>query len=624
MFSDFRKAFGELFSTTRGRSEVSGMLLLMALLPVSELVVTRMFSHLILRDHPQEMYAREPHAFLRSAGIFFLAFALSRGLHHLVRLNRVRIFRRAFDASAEQRPASKEAWSWAGAFELSTAMVGLIQVAAFCGLFFWVSPIFGIANLVIVTGVMSTIAFIYRHQLTAQMTWLGSGKPPGQGEVGMRVGRRIRDAELGAVVASFAMACSLGAVLFTAAKGKVGGADAFVLFIGLRMLYSQVGNVSASAMRFARVKARLANAAVKGGLMVPDPDDEFDMDDIIEDGEEAEDPGALRPAEPTPHRTRLVAQMMAAGQRGDLELVGTFGERLSRNVVPMDSETQAMGAAEAFAHYAGAADDRQPLALMWWARPFPGAVGNWLSPLVLRGVADRALFFQRPGAETPDTHLVMIGSIASSIQKTSIVAGTGALNAEVEIEPKAEYVSVRGPLTAEALFSGGGPKVTSFGDPTLLTSRFIPLDNVQPNGRLAFVRHISHADLELHLDHAMDEFSPLASSPPAIKQLVRTLAAYDGVVTSDFSTMAVCHSYGIPVAPITFDGRDDLRFVFKDYSRGAGFETDVEPRVVGQDLRKQTWADQLVARTVEVAKLDEIQASVSHAVSLFLDQVAGV
>src|SRR5689334_12098975 len=212
----------------------------------------------------------------------------------------------------------------------------------------------------------------------------------------MRVGRRIRDAELGAVVASFPMACSLAAVLFTAAKGKVGGADAFVLFIGLRMLYSQVGNLSASAMRFARVKARLATSAVKGGMMIPDPDDEFDMDDIIEDGEDAEDPGDLRPAEPTPHRTRLVAQMMAAGQRGDLELVRTFTERLSRNVVPMDSEYQAMGAAEAFAHYANSSEDRQPLTLMWWARPFPGAVGNWLSPLVLRGVADRALFFQRP------------------------------------------------------------------------------------------------------------------------------------------------------------------------------------------------------------------------------------
>lgn len=620
MFQDFRKAFGELFSTGRGRAEVSGLLVLMALLPVSELVVTRMFSHLILHD-PTGKFEREPHAVIRSGIIFFIAFGLSRALHHIVRLNRVRVFRRAFEASEEQRPASKEAWSWAGAFELSTAMVGLIQVAAFSGLFFWVSWQFGVPNLIIVAGVMSLIAAIYRRQLKAQMTWLGSGKPPGQGEVGMRVGRRIRDAELGAVVASFAMACSLGAVLVLTIKGKVAGADAFVLFIGLRMLYSQVGNLSASAMRFARVKARLATTAVKGGMMIPDPDDEFDMDDIVEE-DEVEDVEELQPAKPTAHRTRLVAQMMAAGQRGDLELVKTFGERLSRKVVPMDTETQAMGAAAGFAHYAGSEDDRQPLTLMWWARPFPGAVGNWLSPLVLRGVADRAVFFQRPGAETPDPHLVMIGSIASSIQRSSIVAGTGALNAEVALEPSATYVSVRGPLTAEALARAGGPTVAAFGDPTLLTSRFIPLDRTEPNGRLAFVRHISHADLSLHTDHAMDEISALASTPPEIKEFVRTLATYDGVVTSDFSTMAICHSYGIPVAPITFEGRDDLRFVFRDYSRGAGFETEVEPEVVGHDLRRVTWTDKLVSRTPDAAKLDEIQGCVAHAVAEYLDRVA--
>jgi hypothetical protein len=591
----------------------------MALLPVSELVVTRMFSHLILHD-PTGKFEREPHAVIRSGIIFFLAFGLSRALHHIVRLNRVRVFRRAFEASTEQKPASKEAWSWAGAFELSTAMVGLIQVAAFSGLFFWVNGFFGLANLFIVAGVMSMIAAIYRRQLKAQMGWLGSGKPPGKGEVGMRVGRRIRDAELGAVVASFAMACSLAAVLYFTIKGNVGGADAFVLFIGLRMLYSQVGNLSASAMRFARVKARLATTAVKGGQMIPDPDDEFDMDDIIED-EEVEDVEELQPAKPTAHRTRLVAQMMAAGQRGDLELVQTFGERLSTKVVPMDSETQAMGAAAAFAHFAGSHDERQPLSLMWWARPFPGAVGNWLSPLVLRGVADRAVFFQRPGAETADPHLVMIGSIASSIQESSIVIGTGALNADVSVEAKADYVSVRGPLTAEALVKAGGPKVEVFGDPTLLTSRFIPLDRTEPNGRLAFVRHISHADLDMHVDHSMDELSALASSPPAIKEFVRTLARYDGVVTSDFSTMVVCHSYGIPVAPITFEGRDDLRFVFRDYALGAGFDEDVAPTVVSSDLRKTTWTDLLVPRTVESARLDDIQESVVHGVQRYLERI---
>ena len=88
------------------------------------------------------------------------------------------------------------------------------------------------------------------------------------------------------------------------------------------------------------------------------------------------------------------------------------------------------------------------------------------------------------------------------------------------------------------------------------------------------------------------------------------------------STMAICHSYGIPVAPITFDGRDDLRFVYKDYSRGAGFDSDIEPDMVSHDLRQVRWADKIVARTPDPAKLDEIQEAVAHAVAVYLDRVA--
>jgi hypothetical protein len=611
VFGDFFRALSELFTDRRSRLEVSGLLLTMALLPVSELVVTRMFSQLIL--HGPERFDRDPNGVVVDGSIFFLAFALSRAIHHVVRLNRVRVFRRGFDSSGRQHPASREAWSWAAAFELSTAMVSLIQIAAFCLLFMWFDLGFGAANLVIGGGVLWLIALIYRRQLAHQLTYLSEGTMPGSTAVGERVGKRIRDAELGAVVASLAMAFSLAVVLYRAVHGSVGGADAIVLFIGLRMMYSQVGNLSASAMRFARVKARLT---VGQSVGVVDPEDEFDDPD-----EEIEDVEDLQPARPSTHRAQLVGQMIVAGQRGELDQVQRFGARLGSGVAPTEQEERAQQAAEAFALLAASFDDRMPLSLMWWARPFPGSVGNWLSPLLLQRLSGRAVLFRTPASSERSPHLVMIGSLAGSAHRDSIVIGTGALNADVAVDPLATYLSVRGPLTADALHKAGGPAVDAYGDPTVLMSRFIPVERTAANGRLAFVRHVTHADVPVKPAGHMDELSPLASRPEDIETFLRTLATYEGVVTSDFSTAAICHSYGLPCAPITFDGHSDLGFVFRDYALGLGLGEDTAPAVVDPDLGRVRWDDLLVTRTVAAITLDAVQHAVERGVATYLERV---
>ncbi|WP_183407734.1 hypothetical protein [Nocardioides marmoriginsengisoli] len=610
MFGDFLRAFGQLFSHGRSRWEISGLLLTLAMLPVSELVVTRMFSHLIING--PHRYEVDPEGVIRSALVFFVAFALARALHHVVRLSRVRVFRRGFDNSGEKRAASQEAWSWAAAFELSTALVALIQLAAFCILFAVVDLGSGLANVVIVGAVLSVIAAIYRRQLDHQVRYLTEGHASGGTAIGDRVGKRIRDAELGAVVASLAMALSLGVVLYRALRGQIAGADAIVLFIGLRMMYSQVGNLSASAMRFARVKARLT-AGPRGSAVV-DVDDELDeLADLTEDEE-------LPPALPSAHRTQLVNQMLLAGQRGALDEVQRYGARLSVTRVPMESEINAQRAAEAFAELATSGDGRLPLSLMWWPRPFPGASGNWLSPLVLRQESGRPVIHQRPTALAAEPHLVMIGSILGSVQQHSIVVGTGALTAEATPDPRATYLSVRGPLSAAVIRDLGGPAVDAFGDPTVLASRLFPVWRTGSNPRLAFVRHLSHAGVPIRLAEEMDELSALVSRPQEVEGFVRTLATYAGVVTSDPGVAALCDSYRIPHATIAFAGKDDLGFVFRDYALGVGLPV-LAPTVVDPDLGTVRWSDVLVSRTIEESRLDEIQASVHQGIASCLDLV---
>jgi hypothetical protein len=56
------------------------------------------------------------------------------------------------------------------------------------------------------------------------------------------------------------MVLVLAAVLVRALQAEITSADAIVLFLGLRLLYGQLGVLSAGIMRFARASAR------EGGL----------------------------------------------------------------------------------------------------------------------------------------------------------------------------------------------------------------------------------------------------------------------------------------------------------------------------------------------------------------------
>ncbi|KQT94495.1 hypothetical protein ASG49_06405 [Marmoricola sp. Leaf446] len=612
MFRDLLGAFTGLFTERRSRLEVAALLLTMAMLPVTELLVTRMFSQLVL--HGAERLETGRTALLLAGAGFFAAFALSRALHHVVRLNRVRVFRRGFESSQTARPRHQEAWSWASAFELSTASVALIQVVAFCLLFVWLDPLFGVVNIGIGAAVLALVAVIYRRQLARQLAYLAEGRDTATG-VGERVGRRLRDAELGAVLASLAMALALALVLLRAVTGSIAGADAIVLFIGLRMMYSQVGHLSASAMRFARVEARLT-AGGRGGDADPDPDDETDGDDE----EDADDEAAraefdLPPANPTPHRARLVRQMLQAGQGGDLPQVEAYAARLRATARPRQQELDDQEGAEAFAHLAAPAERAGALPVLWWPRPFPGTADNWLAPLLVRRVGGHPVTYQKPAVATERPHLLVSGSVLSHAQRSSVVVGAGVAWPDERPAPDAHYLGVRGPLSAEALRRAGGPVVTAYGDPLVLAGRLLALPRPAPHGRLALLRHVSQSRLTLTLPDGVDEVSTRVSRPDDVTELLTDLTAYDGVVTSDPGVLALCLALALPCATVALEPRDDLAHVVRDLALGLGLD---EPVVhpLGPDLRRTDLESLLETRVVDAAVLDAVQRRLEDAVEL--------
>jgi len=320
-----------------------------------------------------------------------------------------------------------------------------------------------------------------------------------------------------------------------------------------------------------------------------------------------------------PARQALMKSVLHAGQVGDRATLDSAIDSLLGEGVPTATELAAINAARAFGHYS--TREGTPIPLIWWARPFPGNFGDWLSPLVIAHYTDRPITYQDPTARSTKPHLISVGSIGRFVKPSSIVIGTGVSTADVELAPKAQFVSLRGPITAELVRASGGPKVTSFGDPGLLLSRVMPAARGETNGRLAFVRHFTHVAIPLVLPDEVDEFSVLISQPDEIREFVDTLTQYDGVVTSAMHVMIICHSYAIPCSLVTFEGFETAvhgtGIKYEDYSRGAGLSRVFNPEPVGLVLDADSLRAGLFSERVSEAKLDEIEAAVKKGISLY-------
>lgn len=326
------------------------------------------------------------------------------------------------------------------------------------------------------------------------------------------------------------------------------------------------------------------------------------------------------------HRQKLINQMVVSGQRGDLQEVRDIASRLAWGSIFSRTEAAAQRAAESFAHYANTGTEAAPVALTWWARPFPGNFGDWLSPAIVQAASHRPVTYLAPTAPSRDPHLVSVGSVGRFIRPSSIVVGTGISTEDVELDKHARYVSVRGPVTAEVLRRQGGPAVQSLGDPGALLRRVFPLERGATNGRIAFVRHFAHANLPVTLRDDHEELSVLMSHPDELRAFVESLNSYDAVVTSAMHVMIACHSYGIPVALVRFRGFEDAvhgsGIKYRDYAEGVGLTETWEPTSIGLDLRRTNTDDLIRRERVGDAKLDEIEQALARGIAEYLDRTA--
>lgn len=318
-------------------------------------------------------------------------------------------------------------------------------------------------------------------------------------------------------------------------------------------------------------------------------------------------------------RSKLLGEIIDAAQIGDRTTYESALATFHNRYLPSYAEQAQFQVSETLIDYADRGSN-QTIKVAWWAKPFPGNFGDWLSPLLIASQTGANIRFQAPQTIATKKHIVALGSIGRFIKSNSVVIGTGISQEEIKLSPKAKYISVRGPITAKVLKASGGPEITAFGDPGVAISKVIPAKRGRTNGKVAMVRHFSHAPFPVQLPKNFEELSVLMSRPEDVKKFVKKLVQFDAVVTSAMHVMITCQSYGIPCALVTFEGHEEnvhgTGIKYEDYALGAGVEV-MNPAVVPTDLRKFKYQNLIRDIKVSEAKKKEVLGHIQLALKEF-------
>jgi len=244
-----RKSLTDLFQTKKFRSILIGLILIAAFISVSELIVAKLFTKIILDEG--EIDKSKLAIFIT---FFFLFYGFTRIGQFAQRIYRVRIFDRAFKANETEISNGKNNWRWTQAFELTNISSTLTQISVVLVFFFYFNWIFALLDLLMIVIVLEVLGRIFGKQVEIQRSFVKAQKEKIQIDNVIRVSTRIKSGEVGTLLAGFASILLLGVLFYLNYLGEINASNTVVLFFGLRMQTSNLSSISTGLMRFARAK----------------------------------------------------------------------------------------------------------------------------------------------------------------------------------------------------------------------------------------------------------------------------------------------------------------------------------------------------------------------------------
>ena len=238
-----------LFTTTRDRLILLGLVLIAAMISVSELAVAKLFTDIIGFEKSMDT----TNLIILIIG-FFLFFGITKAGHFLQRVYKVKFFDKAFKASSAEVHASKENWRWSLAFELTNILSTCTQLGAIILFFAYLSWPFAIVNILVVLAIFQVYGKLFSGQLDAQRGFIVAKKNKELITNAVRIGSRIKSGEIGILISGIAMLILLAVLIYFSYIGVISTANTIVLFFGLKMQNSSFSNISTALMRFARAR----------------------------------------------------------------------------------------------------------------------------------------------------------------------------------------------------------------------------------------------------------------------------------------------------------------------------------------------------------------------------------
>ncbi len=252
-----RTIFTQLFSATkllvptkRYRWQLMLLVLIAALIPVTELLVAKLFTDLVIAGN-----SRPVSEIILQLVLFAFLFVSTRTINYLQKTYRVKFFDKAFGADTREKSSTKESWEWAMGLELVNALSFITQILVIASFLAFLSPNFGLLNLVLIALVLQLMGVLFKRQLKKQRGFVEKKRAKKTVTPAERLGSRIQQAEFASLMASFGVVVLLGVLIWFSLEGWVSLSNAIVLFLALRIQNTTFSSVSSSLMRFARAKA---------------------------------------------------------------------------------------------------------------------------------------------------------------------------------------------------------------------------------------------------------------------------------------------------------------------------------------------------------------------------------
>jgi len=265
-------AFGKLFPKGKHRNRAIWLALIATLVPLSQLFVIRIFTHIIMHGKKMEISEATFHF-----TVFFGLFGLSHLATYWQKTYRVKVFNEALKSREGWRSKNTESWDWALAFETNNLLHTFAQVLVLAVFFATVDWKIGLINIFLILATLEFIRMMFRRQINLQEHFALAHKRNENIENVTKVSSRIRSAEIGTLISSATFIITLAVLLIFSFMGLLNSADAVILFLGFRMQNSNLGQTSSSLMRFARAKANSEAPAKYKGVKPAkiDDDEEF-------------------------------------------------------------------------------------------------------------------------------------------------------------------------------------------------------------------------------------------------------------------------------------------------------------------------------------------------------------